>query len=285
MSVGLQKPGLKSPGLPESTVNPTPRVYLAGPEVFLPDPLAVARAKKDLCGEYGLEGVFPLDSELDLARLPKREQAHAISQANEELLRGCDALVANLTPFRGPSADPGTVYELGLARGLGLPVFGYTNDPRPFEDRTREFLKVEGLLRADVPLFEAAREFLESKIGVGKPFGSTHRLAAFLDQRESQRTKLFRFLDGLTVPGADTLLYWLEKLGAEAGQDAYGMSLENFGLRDNLMLDGGIRLAGGVFAAHAADPEHLYTDLTGFAQCLMAARQTLPGSQGPQPQE
>jgi nucleoside 2-deoxyribosyltransferase len=37
------------------------RVYLAGPEVFLPDALAIAAAKKRLCAAHGLEGVFPLD--------------------------------------------------------------------------------------------------------------------------------------------------------------------------------------------------------------------------------
>ena len=30
-----------------------------------------------------------------------------------------DAIIANLTPFRGPSADAGTVYELGYMAGRG----------------------------------------------------------------------------------------------------------------------------------------------------------------------
>jgi len=62
----------------------------------------------------------------------------AISRANEELIRGCNALIANLTPFRGPSADVGTAYELGFARALNLPVFGYSNECGTLLERTRK---------------------------------------------------------------------------------------------------------------------------------------------------
>jgi nucleoside 2-deoxyribosyltransferase len=118
-----------------------PRVYLAGPEVFLPDPRRAAAAKKALCERYGFTGVFPLDAELDLSRLAPRDAALAIGSANQRLIRGCQLVVANLTPFRGPSADAGTVWELGFARGLGLPVFGYSNLAREFASRTRAFLR------------------------------------------------------------------------------------------------------------------------------------------------
>ena len=104
-----------------------PRIYLAGPEVFLPNPGSVAEAKRKLCESHGFTGVSPLDNEIDLSRLSKREAALRISTANEETIRGCQLLIANLTPFRGPSADVGTAYEMGFARALGLPVFGYTN--------------------------------------------------------------------------------------------------------------------------------------------------------------
>ena len=106
---------------------PLPRIYLAGPEVFLPDALAVGARKAALCAEHGLQGVFPLDAGLDLAALPKPEQARAIAAANEGLMRSCDALIANLTPFRGVSMDAGTAFEVGFMRALGRPVLGYTN--------------------------------------------------------------------------------------------------------------------------------------------------------------
>ncbi|HTO07062.1 MAG TPA: nucleoside 2-deoxyribosyltransferase [Myxococcota bacterium] len=118
-----------------------PRVYLAGPEVFLPDPQRAAAAKKALCERHGFTGVFPLDAGLELGGLAPRDAALAIGRANEDLIRSCQHLVANLTPFRGPSADAGTVWELGFARGLGLRVHGYSNVARDFAARTRAFLR------------------------------------------------------------------------------------------------------------------------------------------------
>lgn len=109
------------------------RIYLAGPEVFLPDAPAIGAAKKALCARHGWEGVFPMDPPaLPPAGAPDWRRIHA---ANEMLMRRCDALVANLTPFRGVGADPGTAFELGFMRALGRPVHGYTHDPRPHRQR------------------------------------------------------------------------------------------------------------------------------------------------------
>lgn len=116
------------------------RVYLAGPEVFLADAPAVYAAKKHLCERHGFEGASPLDAKCDLNGRSRREQAHAISGANESLIRSCDLLIANLTPFRSPSADVGTAYEVGYARALGKPVLGYTNVPGSFLERTLRHL-------------------------------------------------------------------------------------------------------------------------------------------------
>jgi nucleoside 2-deoxyribosyltransferase len=104
-----------------------PRIYLAGPEVFLADAIAMGARKAALCAEHGLEGVFPLDAQLGLSGLPKPEAARRISEANEGLMRSCAGLIANLTPFRGVSMDSGTAFEVGFMRALGRPVLGYTN--------------------------------------------------------------------------------------------------------------------------------------------------------------
>lgn len=117
-----------------------PKVYLAGPEVFLPDPISIGKEKKDLSKAYGFEGVFPLDAHFDPADLIKIEQGLQISLNNEMLIQSCDLLIANMTPFRGPYMDVGTAFELGFARALKKPVFGYTNDAGKFTGRTLESL-------------------------------------------------------------------------------------------------------------------------------------------------
>ena len=110
-----------------------PAVYLAGPDVFLPEAAARGEALKRLCAAHGLDGIFPLDAlpgePPEWACLPP---AQAIARRNEAHIRRSRAVIANLTPFRGPSADVGTVYEVGFARALGLPVFGWSTDPRDY---------------------------------------------------------------------------------------------------------------------------------------------------------
>jgi nucleoside 2-deoxyribosyltransferase len=114
------------------------RVYLAGPDVFLPDAAAWLERKKAICAGFRLTGVSPLDALVgepaEWATLPEWRR---IAHRNEAHIRSCAAIVANLTPFRGPSADVGTVYEVGFARGLGLKVFGYATVTAVFLDLDR----------------------------------------------------------------------------------------------------------------------------------------------------
>jgi nucleoside 2-deoxyribosyltransferase len=114
------------------------RIYLAGPEVFFPttEHQAIVGEKKRLLREYGFEGVDPLDTELAFSDdEAKPERGQRIFQANRELMDSCDAIIANLTPFRGISADPGTVYEVGYMIGQGKPAFGFTLDSRHYRER------------------------------------------------------------------------------------------------------------------------------------------------------
>src|SRR5690349_21561159 len=117
------------------------RIYLAGPEVFLPDALAIGQAKQAICARHGVTGLYPLDNSDDSsARLTSLD----IFTRLEEMMDNADAIIANLTPFRGPGADPGTVYELGYMAGLGKLCLGYSNDPTLYADRVREFTEIEG---------------------------------------------------------------------------------------------------------------------------------------------
>lgn len=117
-----------------------PRIYLAGPDVFLPDAMAVGAAKKAACEALGLEGVYPLDGERPGEAPGTIEAGLSIAAANEAHMHACDAILANLSPFRGASADVGTCYELGFMRAQGKPCFGYSNDPRAFITRIEGFI-------------------------------------------------------------------------------------------------------------------------------------------------
>ncbi len=114
------------------------RIYLAGPDVFLPDPVRRGAELKALCTACGAVGLFPMDHELpDAADRPR-----AIREANMAMIRHCDAVVANMTPFRGPSMDPGTAYEMGAAAALAKPVVGYTADRRSYVERVSAVMQV-----------------------------------------------------------------------------------------------------------------------------------------------
>lgn len=115
------------------------RVYLAGPEVFLEDALDIGARKTAICEAQGFEGVFPLDQSLDLTGLSPQEAGLKIYRANRDLMQTCDLTVANMTPFRGPSMDVGTAFEMGYMRALGKPVLGYSNSAMSYVDRIKAF--------------------------------------------------------------------------------------------------------------------------------------------------
>ena len=94
--------------------------------MFLPDAVEIGRRKAEICARHGLIGLYPLDNAIDLAA---RDASLNIFGGNEAMMIEADAIIANLTPFRGPGADAGTVYELGFMAGRGKLCLGYCNDP------------------------------------------------------------------------------------------------------------------------------------------------------------
>src|SRR5215510_6578217 len=117
------------------------KIYLAGPDVFLPDAIAIGQRKREICQRHGVIGLFPLDNAVDLAAPDASLQ---IFRANEAMMDKAHAIIANLTPFRGPGADPGTVYELGYMAGRGKFCLPYCNDPTVYADRVERFVDVVG---------------------------------------------------------------------------------------------------------------------------------------------
>lgn len=113
-------------------------VYLAGPEVFFDTATreSITQQKKALLNQLGLTGLAPMDNEPELSgALP--EQAARIYRSNRELMDRSEAIIANLTPFRGPSADAGTVFEVGYMIALGRAVAGFSVCDTPYHDRVR----------------------------------------------------------------------------------------------------------------------------------------------------
>lgn len=131
------------------------KIYLAGPDVFLPDAIEMGQRKRELCERYGFVGLFPLDNAVDLTA---PTASMRIFEGNRAMMDVADAVIANLTPFRGPSADAGTVYELGYMAGRGKLCFGYCNEPLPYRERVA---RVQNLRKAEKALFDSSGLLVE----------------------------------------------------------------------------------------------------------------------------
>jgi nucleoside 2-deoxyribosyltransferase len=178
------------------------KIYLAGPDVFLPDAVEIGRRKVEICGRHGATGLYPLDNSVDLFA---PNASLKIFRGNEAMMDEADAVIANLTPFRGPGADAGTVYELGFMAGRGKRCFGYANDPALYVDRVRSRTNVT-----------------------------------------SQ--------DGRRV-------------------DAEGLTVEDFGHTDNLMMIHALEIYGAPLVLPRERPADMWRDLTAFEACVrLAAR-------------
>ncbi|GAA6138830.1 hypothetical protein NBRC116583_25770 [Arenicella sp. 4NH20-0111] len=126
----------------DSTQNPAQKpvysIYLAGPEVFLPDPIAAGVSKKAKIAElnsrydwpFTLVGLYPMDNEIENFK-PDFKTGVIIYKANIDLMQKANFVTANMIRFRGPSMDVGTAFEMGYMNGLNKPVFAYY-DAKPF---------------------------------------------------------------------------------------------------------------------------------------------------------
>ena len=112
------------------------KIYLAGPDVFFRNANAHFDALQARCAALGLRGVRLSDGGLsqgaeaaETVQGSGNEIAQRIYAANVALIRDCDAVLANLMPFRNPlEPDSGTVFEVGMAVALGKPVAGFVHD-------------------------------------------------------------------------------------------------------------------------------------------------------------
>lgn len=115
------------------------KVYIAGPDVFLPEPQAVGERLKNVARRHGLEPLFPLDNAIDLKA--SDNPSLAIFEGNRAMIDAANVVVANLNAFRGAEPDSGTVWEVAYAIGRGKPVIGYVASEMSMRDRV---LRLEG---------------------------------------------------------------------------------------------------------------------------------------------
>jgi nucleoside 2-deoxyribosyltransferase len=183
------------------------KIYLAGPDVFLPDAVEIGRQKAAICAAHGLTGLYPLDNAIDLTAPDASRQ---IFCGNEAMMDAADAIIANLTPFRGTGADPGTVYELGYMAGRRKFCLAYSNDGSSYADRVGRFTYVT----------------------------------------------------------------------SEGGRlvDAQGLTVEDFGLVDNLMMIHALELHGCPLVTPGDPPVDVWHDLASFETCVQIAAARLVAS-------
>ena len=180
------------------------KVYLAGPEVFLSNAREQLDRKIALTRAAGLIPVAPGD--LAIPETPtKRERGLAISAIDEQLMSSADAIIANLTPFRGAARR----HRHSVRTRLHV---------RPGQDRP-------------------------SPIPTPRPTTSRAPVA---------------YYGGMVVAKQPT--------AACAGRT--GMSVEDFEMAENLMLDGGVESRGGRVIVRDVPSERLYTDTAAFEECL-----------------
>lgn len=119
------------------------KVYMAGPDIFRVAWPDMARKIMSACEAWGFEALLPIPANQSLDRpgvsgitaSGKTQDAVSVFRSCMDMIRSCDAMVANITPFRGDEPDSGTVFEIATAYALGKPVVAYTLDTRLTHER------------------------------------------------------------------------------------------------------------------------------------------------------
>lgn len=183
-----------------------PKIYIAGPGVFLPNAAEIGRRKVELCTDFGFDGLLPSEDVPSDPCPAGTRVDRLVYRRNMALIDDADCGILDLTPFRGHGADVGTAFELGVLTGLGKPCFAYSNESTSLLAR---------LHRDRVTTYDEARDL------------------------------------------------WV---------DGFGMTIEDFGNADNLMLDNCLAEQGRPVLRLSIPPEDKFTAIEGFVACLELAR-------------
>ena len=189
------------------------KIYLAGPEVFFPDPVtpgktkhnAIARFNTEVLSEknFNFAGLYPLDGNFGTFK-EDTETAMLIFEADVALMDESDIVIANITRFRSPSADVGTAFEMGYMYARRKPVITYYNMQETYCTPDQRYA---------------------TSLDCASPDS---------DARTPYATKVRDFANG----------YFVDRTTAR-DRDNYTHLIENFGLADNLMLIGAAKAESG----------------------------------------
>lgn len=103
----------------------TKKIYLAGPEVFLPNAFSILESNKRLLEEKGFSAYSPFDGNVSPEEKRDLRLAKCIFEENCRLIRESDLVLANCNFFRGACVDDGTSFEIGYAFRSGKRIYGY----------------------------------------------------------------------------------------------------------------------------------------------------------------
>lgn len=127
-----------------------------------------------------MEALVPPDGADPEGRVISGEaRARRIYEANTQMLRSADGVIANLQCFRGQEPDSGTVFEVGFAIALQLPVVAYGVPEASYAERVQSALDCrrgeDGVLRenADATVVEDFGLRLNLMLGCSVMFESS----------------------------------------------------------------------------------------------------------------
>jgi nucleoside 2-deoxyribosyltransferase len=104
------------------------RIYIAGPAVFHKDHgEAHYNTVRTLLRANGVVPLVPIDSEVT--------GPLNIRNKNIEMIKECDAIIADLSPFRSLEPDCGTAFEVGYGAALGKVLLTYSSDTRTMVEK------------------------------------------------------------------------------------------------------------------------------------------------------
>lgn len=115
-----------------------PVVYVAGPERYDTDVQEQYKKIKEWGSKLGLRIIVPTDKAREVSEEQESDpyaRAYHIFDRQQQHVRDCDILVANLNDFHGWEPDSDTSFECGMAFQLGKKLYGYMDSTARMIDR------------------------------------------------------------------------------------------------------------------------------------------------------